>query len=207
MVRNPIDASTLQPDPHNANNGTQRGRGMLERSLRQYGAGRSILADRNGVVIAGNKTLECAVDIGLPVRIVQSDGTELVVVQRTDLDLNTDASARELAYADNRIAEVDLAWDAEQITEDREAGVNLDALFLPGELDAMLEGLPEVDTEGLDRVAPDDETARPGMFLHCGEYKVPVSQEEFDRLAAVLEAYREENGTYYGFVGRLVAHV
>jgi hypothetical protein len=47
----------LTPDPRNANKGSERGTGMLEHSLRSYGAGRSILADKHGVIIAGNKTL------------------------------------------------------------------------------------------------------------------------------------------------------
>ena len=33
-----------------------------------------------------NKTHEVATGIGLPVRIIETDGNELVVVQRTDLD-------------------------------------------------------------------------------------------------------------------------
>lgn len=37
------DLSALTPDDRNANKGTQRGTGMLEDSLRKYGAGRSIL--------------------------------------------------------------------------------------------------------------------------------------------------------------------
>jgi hypothetical protein len=112
----------LQPDRENANEGTQRGRGLLEKSLRQLGAGRSILTDKDGNVIAGNKTLESAADIDLPVRIVETDGNELVVVKRTDLDLysETDKRARQLAYADNKIAEVDLAWKPEQIAVDFE---------------------------------------------------------------------------------------
>lgn len=52
----------LQPDSRNANRGTQRGRGLVETSLQKYGAGRSVLVDRNGVLIAGNKTTEAAAD-------------------------------------------------------------------------------------------------------------------------------------------------
>ena len=44
-------------DSRNANKGTERGLALLDKSLRQYGAGRSILVDKNGRVIAGNKTL------------------------------------------------------------------------------------------------------------------------------------------------------
>jgi hypothetical protein len=44
----------LVPDEKNANRGTQRGRALLESSLRQYGVGRPILADKNGRIIAGD---------------------------------------------------------------------------------------------------------------------------------------------------------
>ena len=44
----------LIPDPKNANKGTKRGNQLVERSLREYGAGRSILIDKHGKIIAGN---------------------------------------------------------------------------------------------------------------------------------------------------------
>jgi hypothetical protein len=100
----------LTPDARNANVGTTRGRALLGQSLRRYGAGRSILADRHGQIIAGNKTLEHAAALQMPIRVVETDGSELVVVRRTDLDLVQDHRARELALADNRVAELDLAW-------------------------------------------------------------------------------------------------
>ena len=52
--------SDLKPDRHNANRGTQRGRAYVEDSIRQHGLGRSILVDREGNIIAGNKTHEAA---------------------------------------------------------------------------------------------------------------------------------------------------
>lgn len=115
-----LEDSGLKTDLLNANLGTQRGRGLLEKSLRKLGAGRSILADKNGNIIAGNKTIEGAAEIGLPVRIVETDGKELVVVKRMDLDLysETDKRGRTLAYADNKIAELDLAWKPELVQAD-----------------------------------------------------------------------------------------
>lgn len=102
----------LEPDKHNANKGTDRGRSMLGTSLREYGAGRSILVDRNGRIIAGNKTVESATAAGMQNLIeVQTTGDELVVVRRMDLDLENDPKAKALAIADNRIAEIDLEWD------------------------------------------------------------------------------------------------
>jgi DNA modification methylase len=88
-----------------------------------------LLADRNGVVIAGNKTLEQAIALGLPIKVVQTDGKSLVVVQRSDLDLDKHTSARELAIRDNRIAELDLEWDPNVLEELRAAGLELDSLW------------------------------------------------------------------------------
>ncbi len=132
--------SDTTPDTKNANKGTQRGRGMLEQSLRQHGAGRSILLDRNGKIIAGNKTADVAGDIGLDdLIVVQSDGTRLVAVQRTDLDLDTDPSAKALAIADNRVGEISLDWDASVLAElSEEYEGLLDGLFREDELDALL---------------------------------------------------------------------
>ncbi|MHC4361440.1 MAG: ParB N-terminal domain-containing protein, partial [Planctomycetota bacterium] len=69
----------LTPDRRNANKGTQPGLRALDKSLRELGAGRSILVDKNGEIIAGNKTTERAADIGIEdVIIVPTDGTKLV---------------------------------------------------------------------------------------------------------------------------------
>jgi DNA modification methylase len=145
--------SDLTPDNRNANKGTVRGLAMLEDSLQKYGAGRSILIDKNGNVIAGNKTLERAAELGIEVEVVQTDGNKLVAVQRTDLDLYADPKARELAYADNRVAEVDLAWDAESLLADMNDGVDLAKFFDQDELDALLANV--VNSEQSDGVTPE----------------------------------------------------
>jgi hypothetical protein len=113
----PVKISTLKFDDKNANRGTARGRKALANSLKSFGAGRSILVDKKGRVIAGNKTLEQAIAAGQKnVIVVKTDGSKLVAVQRTDLDLN-DPKARALAVADNRVGELDLEWDPAQLQE------------------------------------------------------------------------------------------
>jgi len=152
------DYSGIQPDRKNANKGTERGRYMVEASLRETGAGRSILLDKDGRIIAGNKTFEAASDIGLPLRIVETDGSELVAVQRTDLDLDDDTgTARKLAYYDNRSAQVGLDWSAEQLLEDLTAGLDLSAMFRQDELDAIIAELTPPDWgEAFGGVAQED---------------------------------------------------
>lgn len=137
----------LTPDPANANKGTDRGRHMVEASLRETGAGRSIVADKDGRIIAGNKTMEAWKEMGGEIEVIRTDGKRLVVVQRDDLDLTDDAGqARKLAYLDNRAGEVGLSWDAERILADINAGVDFDGMFLQEELDELLAGvLPPPD--------------------------------------------------------------
>jgi len=109
--------SDLIPDDRNANKGTERGKGVISKSLRELGAGRSILLDREGRIIAGNKTAENALKAGIKnIQVIQTDGTKLIAVQRIDLDLKQDKKAKELAIADNRSAELNLAWDAQALS-------------------------------------------------------------------------------------------
>jgi DNA modification methylase len=154
-VRSISSTRDLVLDDRNANKGTERGLGLLETSLRRYGAGRSVLADRNGRVIAGNKTVERAVEMDLPVRVVQTDGRELVVVQRQDLDLKKHKAARELAVADNRVAELDLDWDVDALRTLRDGGLEFEPFFLPDELadllDEEIDGPIETEVPPIDR--------------------------------------------------------
>ncbi len=167
----------LIPDRRNANKGTPRGRGMVEGSLRKYGAGRSILADRNGQVIAGNKTLEAAAEIGLPIRVIETNGHELVVVQRTDLDLDEDASARELAIADNRSSEAGLEWDTDVLTELAQE-VDLKAFWADDELAALLNQTTPEPGAGGDEfdTTPDEGPTRThtGELWQLGDHRLMV---------------------------------
>ncbi len=115
MKTKKVKISELTPDNINANKGTPRGSAMLEKSLREYGAGRSVLVDKAGRIIAGNKTIEAAGSIGLDnALMIETDGSQVVIVKRTDLDLDS-PQGRGLAIADNRVAEVGLDWDMEAL--------------------------------------------------------------------------------------------
>lgn len=134
------------PDPANANAGSERGLRVLDDSVAETGLGRSIVVDKNGVVIAGNKTQDRAVDHGFDDAIVvHTTGDKLVVVQRDDLDLmanDPNNPARKLAYYDNRAGELGLSWNAEQIAADVMAGMDLSSMFQPAELEDILATLP-----------------------------------------------------------------
>lgn len=107
----------LTPDGDNFNKHTEFGQKLLEDSLRKFGAGRSVLVDRNGNIIAGNSTTETAAAIGMEdAEVVKTDGKKLVVVQRTDLDLDS-PEGRELALADNMTAIKGIDMDLDKVRE------------------------------------------------------------------------------------------
>jgi DNA modification methylase len=128
-ARRPLRLSDLRSDPHNANRGTDRGRAALERSLHEYGAGRAVLIDRHGTIIAGNKTVEQAKRLHIPLRVVKTDGQHLIAVQRNDLDLATDPRAKALAIADNRVGELDLEWNVDMLKQLHADGLDLSAFW------------------------------------------------------------------------------
>jgi len=80
----------LIPDDKNFNKGSQYGKSLMNKSLSKFGAGRSVLIDKNNRIIAGNKTAEEFAEIGLEnVQIVETDGKTLIAVKRNDIDLDT----------------------------------------------------------------------------------------------------------------------
>lgn len=130
------------PDPENANAGSERGQQMIEDSFRNYGAGRSALADKHGNLIAGNKSAEAAAAAGIEEVIeVRTNGKQMVVVVREDLDLMSeeDHKARALAYMDNRSAQVSLTWDAARLLSDMRTRPDVLAkAFTPDELKVLI---------------------------------------------------------------------
>jgi site-specific DNA-methyltransferase (adenine-specific) len=110
-----IKLSDLIPDDKNFNKGSEYGNGLIEKSFSKFGAGRSILIDKNNRIIAGNKSVENAMSIGLDdVQIVESDGKRIIAVKRMDIDLDT-PQGREMALADNASAKANIVFDAELI--------------------------------------------------------------------------------------------
>ena len=139
--------SDLVFDDKNFNKHTEYGMSLIEKSIRNNGAGRSILIDKNNRIIAGNGVTEIAGQIGLEdVQIVETDGTKIIAVKRTDIDLDS-KQGREMALADNATGAADLQWDAEELQKamdefaitPQDWGVDIDLEEIPTELDAEKE--------------------------------------------------------------------
>lgn len=107
----------LKFDKKNFNKHTEYGMSLLEKSLRENGAGRSVLVDKDNNLIAGNGIVEAAINAGITkTKVIDVTGDELVVVRRTDLELDT-KQGRKMALADNATTAADLSWDYEKLAE------------------------------------------------------------------------------------------
>jgi DNA modification methylase len=106
--------------------------------------------------------------------VVPTDGSKLVVVQRTDLDLN-DKKARQLAVADNRAAELGLDWDPAILSDfsvdDLQPFFTFDELkeLVPEAQEA--ESVPPGDEEEVP-IAPVIPVSVPGDIWILGEHRL-----------------------------------
>ena len=171
---------TPTADPRNARLHSERNKEAVRTSLRDSGAGRSVLIDADDVIIAGNCAVEQATDLGIPIRVVDSDGSELIAVRRTDL--STDDRRRiALAIADNRttdLSEFDDVAVAEILRDfatDELASAGFDAV----EYAALLEIVapvpdPDPDPDAADltyavEIGVDSETQQRALFDEMSE--------------------------------------
>jgi DNA modification methylase len=91
----------------------------------------------------------------------------------TDLDLETDVRARELAIADNRVAELDLAWDPEVLQQLQAEGADLGPFFTSEEFEQLL-GAAAKRGQGDENavLAPRPTEIRPGDLFELGPHRL-----------------------------------
>ena len=180
----------LTPDGENFNRHTEFGQKLLEDSLRKFGAGRSILVDKDGNIIAGNSTTETAAAIGMEdVIVVPTDGKKLVVVQRTDLSLDS-PEGREMALADNMTAlkgiDLDLAKVQETLGDDlaKAWGMDLTSPELPDD-----EEIRRKEQEFQQRMAAGEDLSEDEEYLEfLDKFKAKKTTDDCYTPAVVYEA-------------------
>lgn len=182
--------SDLKFDDQNFNDHTEKGMSLLEKSLRENGAGRSILIDKDNNIIAGNGIVEAAGSIGLEdMQIVETTGDKIIAVKRTDISLNS-KKGRKMAMADNATAAADLSWNYDRIM----------AHFDPEE---AAEWIPNIktgikDEKDIDNNPPTIATSFI-TFDYSDEIELKIKDETASTLMADMIHYREEHGNYEGF--------
>jgi hypothetical protein len=104
----------IKQDVNNYRKHSDKNKRIIKKSLDELGAGRSILIDNENSIIAGNGVAEQWGD--KPVRIIETDGSELIAIKRTDLQ-TTDEKRKTLALIDNHASDTS-DFDNELINSD-----------------------------------------------------------------------------------------
>lgn len=177
------DISEFKPDPENVNLHTERGKAIVEKSMRERGYGRPAFSANDGRVLGGNlSTLDVAAALGLKkVIVVETEGEMPIIHVRTDIDPDS-YEARRLAIEDNRSAQVSIKYDPElllalQVQEpELVSGLWDDFEWMDIEVQATTQGPPIVDD---------------GEFARGNTYRGGVNQNMvvvgFGRFAALVD--------------------
>jgi len=160
-----VDLDQLTLDPGNSCVHNERNLEVIAGSIQEVGAGRSVLMDADGIIRAGNGTVQGAGRAGLKkARIIETDGSELIVVKRTDL---SGAKAVAAGVADNRASDLH-SYDADKLKDqlaeiDAELpDLDLDGIGLAaGEIEGLLAGL-EVDGNEAEPAEPEPDNPEGG---------------------------------------------
>ncbi len=165
-------------DQRNYRKHSKKNKDLIKKSLEELGAGRSVLLDKENSLIAGNGVFEQAQALGIPVRVIETDGSELIAVKRTDL-ATEDEKRKKLALADNS------ASDSSEF--------NVELLRTDWAADALKEWgveMPEID---VNKILDDAnfESLNDATKVGTGmkEFTFVFSKEE----AEVIEAYIVKN--------------
>ena len=105
-------------DKRNYRKHNDRNKSLIKKSLQECGTGRSIIIDADNEIIGGNGVYEQAQKLNIPVRIIETDGKELIAVKRTDLKTD-DEKRKQLAVMDNSTSDRS-EWELERLQEDFE---------------------------------------------------------------------------------------
>lgn len=163
--------SSLKFDKRNYRKHNEKNKKLIRKSLEECGTGRSIIVDSNDEIIAGNGVYEQAKAMNIPVKVVETDGTELIAVKRTDLK-TSDEKRTKLAILDNSTAdssEMDYALLQKDFELVDLMNMGIDAVNLNIDADAsntdIFENLPDeiagenLEADELEEIKGDDSTA------------------------------------------------
>jgi len=151
----------IKLDPKNARLHNEDNKALINKSLTELGAGRSIVIDNENIVIAGNGVFEESKALGIKTKIIETDGTELIVLKRTDLNYK-DEKRRRLAIADNATGDLS-EFNFEELTEDE---------ILEWNIEGLEEEEPESIEDDFDTTPPEIAKTILGDLYEIGEHRL-----------------------------------
>ena len=137
-----ITLKDIKHDTRNYRKHDKRNLDLIKKSIDEVGFGRSVVIDNNNEIIAGNGVVS-QVDKDTKIKVVETDGSELVVVKRTDLATD-DEKRKRLAIMDNSASDTS-EFDIELLQADfdvpdlQDMGIDVPSIDFSYEEDALNE--------------------------------------------------------------------
>lgn len=110
-----MNIEDLKFDKRNYRRHNDRNKELIKKSIEEVGYGRSIVIDAENEIICGNGVVSQA-DKDTKIKVIETDGSELVVIKRTDLK-TSDVKRKQLAVMDNSASDTS-DFDMELLQED-----------------------------------------------------------------------------------------
>ena len=195
--------SEIKLDKRNYRKHSERNKQLINKSLKDLGAGRSILIDNQNEIIAGNGVFEQARELNIPIKIIETDGTELIAIKRNDL-ATSDRKRQELAVLDNSASDSS-EFDLELLSEDFNTSELLEMGIDIEDLEEFTENA-EVNNQETEKNPIAENHINEAVRKACGEileqynklggfsFKTPnMSKIDFIRFVFYGESYKRGN--------------
>lgn len=105
----------LKFDKRNYRRHSEKNQDLIKKSINEVGFGRSIVIDADNEIVCGNGVVS-QIAKSTPIKVVETNGSELIVVKRTDLKTD-DAKRKQLAVMDNSTSDSS-EFDLDLLKED-----------------------------------------------------------------------------------------
>lgn len=125
----------LKFDKRNYRRHSEKNQDLIKKSINEVGFGRSIVIDADNEIVCGNGVVS-QIAKSTPIKVVETNGSELIVVKRTDLKTD-DAKRKQLAVMDNSSSDssdFDLTLLQEDFTNEELGDFGIE-VFEPSEID------------------------------------------------------------------------
>lgn len=125
----------LKFDKRNYRRHSEKNQDLIKKSINEVGFGRSIVIDADNEIVCGNGVVS-QIAKSTPIKVVETNGSELIVVKRTDLKTD-DEKRKQLAVMDNSSSDssdFDLTLLQEDFTNEELGNFGI-TIFEPSDVD------------------------------------------------------------------------
>lgn len=137
-----MELKDIKYDKKNYRRHSDQNKNLIRKSIQETGLGRSVVIDSENELIAGNGVVS-QLPKDTKIRVIETDGSELVVVKRTDLKTQ-DEKRKKLAAMDNSASDA-VEWDYDTLKADFDLeSLEQMGIEVPEEKEEAEEGIGDV---------------------------------------------------------------